>query len=53
MDNFGDAVVIGAAIFAHAWVQRIVAPPEVVNVSGWVVAILFMILLCSRFVHCG
>lgn len=51
--NLGDAALVAVAIFAHAWVHRISGPPQVVNACGWVVAVAFTVLICSRWVHCG
>jgi hypothetical protein len=45
--------LLAIAVFAHAWVHRITGPAQVLNVCGWVVAVLFTVLVCSRFVHCN
>jgi hypothetical protein len=46
-------VALALAIFAHAWVHRITAPAPIINVVGWVVAGVTLIVLLTQVVHCG
>lgn len=39
--------VLALVILAHAWSARIVAPPIVLSVMGWVINILAMLALAS------
>lgn len=45
------AAIVALAIFAHAWSGRIIAPPAVLSVIGWIVNVLAMIALLSMWVR--
>jgi hypothetical protein len=42
-------LLIAAAIFSHAWVGRIAAPPRTINIIGW--AVVFAMMLTLALAH--
>lgn len=45
------AAIVALAIFAHAWVSRLQAPPPVLSAIGWVIVVLAFIALVAVWVR--
>jgi hypothetical protein len=50
-DTNNGAALIALAIFAHAWVGKLKAPPPVLSAIGWVITILTVIALLVVWVR--
>lgn len=45
--NVAGACIVALAIYAHAWHGRIIGPPKLLSVIGWIVNVLCALALLA------